>query len=92
MGFSPTMTCDKCQATRESPLNFLIECDAYSKSGLNMLNQIKIFIPNIFLLTKKRQFEILNNGYDPDNDELLRYNTKIMIASQNFIYDTKLHL
>ena len=28
-------------------------------------------------------------GYDPENDELLRYNTKIMIATQNFIYDTK---
>ena len=59
------------------------------ESRLNMLNQIKHFIPNIFLLPKKRQFEILIYGYDPENDELLRYNTKIMIATQNFIYDTK---
>ena len=89
LGFSPSMICDKCQATRESPIHFLTECDAYSESRLNMLNQIKHFIPNIFLLPKKRQFEILIYGYDPENDELLRYNTKIMIATQNFIYDTK---
>ena len=57
MGFSPTMTCDKCQATLESPLHFLTECDAYSESRLNMLNQIKMFIPNIFLLPKKDNFK-----------------------------------
>ena len=83
LGFSPSMICDKCLATRESPLKFLTKCDAYSESRLNMLNQIKHFIPNIFLLPKKRQFEILIYGYDPENDELLRYNTNIMIATQN---------
>ena len=35
------------------------------------------------------QYEILVHGYDPDNDELVRYNTKILIATQDFIYDTK---
>ena len=67
---------NRADFTRESPLNFLTECDAYSESRLNMLNQIKIFIPNIFLLPRKRQFQILIYGYDPDNDKLLRYNTK----------------
>ena len=37
----------------------------------------------------KRQLQILIHGYSPENDELMRYNTKIMIATQNFIYDTK---
>ena len=83
------MICDKCQATRESSIHYLTECEGYSESRLKMLNQIKQFIPNIFLLPKKRQFEILIYGYDPENNELLRYNTKIMIATQNFIYDTK---
>ena len=54
-----------------------------------MLNKVKQFIPNIHLLAKKRQYEILVHGYDPDNDELVRYNTKIIIATQDFIYDTK---
>ena len=40
-------------------------------------------------IAQKRQFEILIYGYNPENDDLLRYNTKIMIATQNFIYDTK---
>ena len=40
-------------------------------------------------IAEKRQFEILIYGYNPENDDLLRYNTKIMIATQNFIYDTK---
>ena len=29
-------------------------------------------------------------AYDPDNHELTKYNTKIMIATQNLIYETKL--
>ena len=78
------MTCDKCQASRESPLHFLTKCDAHSESRPNMLSQIKFF-----LLPNKRQFEILIYSCDPDNKELLQYNTKIMIATQNFIYDTK---
>ena len=32
--------------------------------------QFKQFIPNILLLPKKRQFDILAYGYKPDNDEL----------------------
>ena len=54
-----------------------------------MLDQVKQFIPNILVLPRKRQFDILVYGYSPDNDELCRYNTKIMLATQNFIYDTK---
>ena len=41
-----------------------------------MLTQIKQFVPNIFLLPKKGQFEILIYGYDPENDELIGYSTK----------------
>ena len=32
---------------------------------------------------------ILVHGYDKDNYDLNSYDTKIMIATQNFIYDTK---
>ena len=53
-----------------------------------MLNRVQQFIPNIHLLAlkKKRQYEILGYDYDSDSDELVRYNTKIIIATQNFIY------
>ena len=66
----------------ESPLHYITQCEGYSSFRLIMLNKVKQFIPNIHLL-------ILVHGYDPDNDELVRYNTKILIASQDFIYDTK---
>ena len=54
-----------------------------------MLEKVRQFIPNILNLSKRRQYEILVNGYDIDNDDLLKYNKKIMNATQTFIYDTK---
>ena len=89
LGFSDSMSCEKCLAPRESPLHFITQCEAYSNLRLIMLNQVKQYIPNILVLAKKRQYEILVHGYDPENDDLVRYNTKILIATQNFIYDTK---
>ena len=89
LGFSDTMSCEKCLAPRESPLHFITQCEAFADLRLIMLNQVRQFIPNIHLLAKNRQYEILVHGYDPDNDELLRYNTKIILATQNFTYDTK---
>ena len=83
------MSCEKCLAPRESPLHFITQCEAYSNLRLIMLNQVKQYIPNILVLAKKRQYEILVHGYDPENDDLVRYNTKILIATQKFMYDTK---
>ena len=83
------MICEKCSFTRESAIHFLTQCEVYSDLRLIMLNKIEQFIPNISILPKKRLFEILINGYNPDKDNLLQYNTKIMIATQNFTYDTK---
>ena len=54
-----------------------------------MLHKVKEFLQNIHLLPKKKQYELLVHGYDKDNDDLNSYNTKIMIVTQNFIYDTK---
>ena len=82
------MICEKCLSSRESPLHFLTQCVAHSDLRLVMFNKIKQVIPNISILPK-RQLQILIHGYSPENHELMRYNTKIMIATQNFIYDTK---
>ena len=79
------MSCEKCLF----PLHYITQCDFYSDYRLIMLDKVKEFIPNIHLLPKKRQYEILVHGYDKDNDDLNSYDTKIMIAIQNFIYDTK---
>ena len=53
-----------------------------------MLNKISTFIPNIKNLPKKRQYQILVHGYEPNNPELNSFNSKIMITTQNFIYST----
>ena len=89
LGFSESMKCENCSFHRESPLHFITQCDSYKDLRLIMLDKLKEFIPNIHNLSKKRQFEILLFGYDPENVELTKYNTKIMMATQTFIYDTK---
>ena len=40
-------------------------------------------------LAKKRQFDILVQGYEIKNDDLIFINTKIMIFTQEFIYNSK---
>ena len=50
---------------------------------------MKEFIPNFQLLSTTRQLEILLMGYEYDNPEITRINTKIMVISQNYILQTK---
>ena len=47
------------------------------------------FVPKFRQLAKKRQFESLVYGYQPDNIDLDKINTQIMFITQNFIYSTK---
>ena len=70
------MACEKCNNRRESPLHFFVQCDYYNDLRLVMLNNLKQFTPDINLLPQKRQFEILTQGFDNDNDDLIKYNIK----------------
>ena len=47
------------------------------------------FIPNFKRLAKKRQFDILVHDYEILNDDLIFINTKIMIFTQDLIYNSK---
>ena len=47
------------------------------------------FIPKFRQLTQKRQYEILVEGFDPENLELRKFNTKIMKFTQDFILSSK---
>ena len=67
---------------------FIFKFDQHELQNI-LCTKITEFIPKFDQLSKKRQFEILIFGYDPDNKELDRINTKIMYLTQNFIYDTK---
>ena len=86
------MSCEKFNFPGENSLHYITQCDYYSDSRLVIIDKIKAFIPNIHLLPKKRLYEILVPGYDKHNADLSFYNTKIMIANQNFIYDSKVFL
>ena len=41
LGFSDTMSCEKCLAPRESPLHFITQCEAFADLRLIMLNQVR---------------------------------------------------
>ena len=43
----------------------------YLNFRLIMLNQVKLFIPYMFLSSQKRKQEILIDGYDPEKYDLL---------------------
>ena len=88
VGFSPSMICENCFAPRESPLHYITQCESFVALRSVMLDKVQQFIPNIHILSKSRQYDILVNGYHIDKNELMKYNTKIMIATQTFIYDT----
>ena len=88
VGKSITTEC-ACTYHRESPLHFITQCEIYNEARQKMLSEVEKFIPNISNISHKRQFDILVLGYERDNDELIKFNTKIMIATQNFIYQTK---
>ena len=53
-----------------------------------MLKKVQQFITYIHIFSKSKQYDILVNVYHIDNDELVKYNTKIMIATHTFIYDS----
>ena len=89
INLSESPSCQKCLSPRESPLHYITSCPEHAEHRAELYTKMEQFIPQFKLLPKKRQFEILIYGYESDNDEMVRINTKIMILTQNFIYDTK---
>jgi len=89
IGMSDTPHCTCTGTVRESPLHFITQCTLYTEQRQILLDKISTFIPNIKNLPKKRIYQILVYGYEPDNPELNSFNSKIMIATQNFIYSTQ---
>jgi hypothetical protein len=88
LGFTDTPSC-ACSYSKETPLHYITQCPYFTDARRRLFGQVQKFIPNISRLTKLRQYEILVLGYDIHNEELRSINTKIMIATQNFIQETK---
>ena len=81
--------CKNCNSNHKNSLHFICFCPKFNDLRHILFTKMTEFIPQFHQLPKKRQFEILIFGYDPDNSELDKINTKIMYLTQNFVYDTK---
>ena len=84
------MECPYCNNTPESPIHFVTSCPHFAEMRQTLYGQIEQeFIPNSRKTSLKRQFEILVEGYEPDNFEMRKINAKIQKLTQTFIYKTK---
>ena len=86
-----TMSCPYCDnSIPESPLHFITSCSHFAEMRRTLYGQIeREFIPNFKNISLKRQFEILVEGFEPDNFDLRKINAKIQKLTQTFIYKTK---
>ena len=91
VSLSDTMTCTHCDdSTPESPVHFFTSCTHFAEMRQTLYGQIeREFIPNFKRIPLKRQYEILVEGFEPDNFEMRKINSKIQKLTQTFIYKTK---
>ena len=73
----------------EDPTHYLIKCNLYNEQRQILVGQMEQFIPNFDVLSDKRKLEILLMGYEYQNPEMTKINTKIMFISQSYILKTK---
>jgi hypothetical protein len=78
-----------CLHPHETPEHYITQCFLYTEERRTLFSQIEKFIPRFKLCSMKRQFEILTQGYEINNPELVKINTQIMKFTQNFILKTK---
>ena len=73
----------------EDPTHYLIKCNLYNEQRQILVGQMEQFIPNFDVLSDNRKLEILLMGYEYQNPEMTKINTKIMFISQSYILKTK---
>jgi hypothetical protein len=88
VGQTDSTTC-MCLHPHETPEHYITQCFLYTEERRTLFSQIEKFIPRFKLCSMKRQFEILTQGYEINNPELVKINTQIMKFTQNFILKTK---
>ena len=67
-----------------------LKCPHFAEQRRTVHDQIEQkFIPKFKTLSFNRQFEILVEGFDPDNPEMKRINSQIQKITQTFILQTK---
>ena len=89
LGLSDTNLCPHCLKP-ETALHFITKCPHFAEQRQAVLDQIEQqFIPKFKTLSFNRQFEILVEGFEPDNPEMKRINSNIQKITQIFILQTK---
>ena len=78
-----------CHAKNESSIHYLTECFLYSSERQTLYNLVEHYVPQFKTMNKKRKYETLVMGIDPNNLEFTQTNTTISIAVQKFIFETK---
>jgi hypothetical protein len=78
-----------CLHPHETPEHYITQCFLYTEERRILFSQIEQFIPRFKYCSMKRQFEILTQGYEINNPEMVKINTKIMKFTQHFILQTK---
>ena len=73
----------------EDSKHYFTKCTFFDEQRQILFNKMKEFIPNCQLLSTTRQLKMLLIGYEYDNPQMIKKNTKIMIISQNYILQTK---
>ena len=89
IGRNTTNNCS-CNAKSETSLHYITQCPLYAEKRQTLYDQVEQqFIPSFRRISLKRQYEILVYGYEPDNPEMKKINSKIMILTQKFILNSK---
>ena len=73
----------------ESSLHYFTQCPKYVSHRLTMYGLFQHYIPHFNNMNNKQKHDIILYGYKMDNDEYLFTNTKLTIAVQNYIVNTK---
>ena len=74
----------------ETALHFITKCPHFAEQRQTVLDQIEQhYMPRFKSLSFSRQFEILVEGFEPDNPEMKKINSKIQRITQTFILQTK---
>ena len=77
-----------CHHREESPSHYFLDCFLYLPERQTLFDQIEHYIPRFKTLTKQKKLDIILRGIDIENNDLIRTNTTLTIAVQNFILQT----
>ena len=78
-----------CHHKIESPEHYFLDCFLYSLERRILFDLIEHFIPNFTKLTKSKKLDIILQGVNIENQELISTNITITKAVQKFILSSK---